>query len=380
MAGLVWVIVRGVLGRIQGGEIILLSWIIPYFGFTGLFLAKFMRYMSPVVPLLTVMGAGLLVALWRWGRRPGAAGRYARGLAALLMVLTVASSLLWTLAFVNGVYRAEHPWVQASRWIYANVPDGAALGLEHWDDHLPVGLPEERANMGAHSYRPVEFPMYEEDTQQKFELLKENVRESDYIILSSNRLYRTIPRLPQRYPMSTRYYQALFSGELGFEKGPNSPPIPAWGLSRSTTTMPTRASPSTITPSRIIFKKVRDLSDAEWEQLLDGTWETADTAMSAAKPLLARLLGDSLELPALPASPRRRGGARQPRKTLLLDQPVDTLPVVDDFRWNKWASGSTAGAVVFWWLVVQLVGWLGWPLTFAVFRNWRTGGTCCPRA
>ena len=369
LAGLIWVLTRGVLGRIKGGELILLSWIIPYFGFTGLFLAKFMRYMSPVVPLLTVMGAGLLVALWRRGSRPGAAGRTVRGVAVLLIVLTLLASMLWTLAFVNGVYGSEHPWVQASRWIYANVPDGAALGLEHWDDHLPVGLPEERANMGAHNYRVVEFPMYEEDTQQKFEQLKENVRNSNYIILSSNRLYRTIPRLPQRYPMSTRYYQALFSGQLGFEKVAEFTAYPRLGPLVIKDDDADESFTVYDHPKPMIFKKVRDLSEAEWEQVLDRTWENAEHGYVGEKPLLARLLGDSFEFPNIASFLESSQVDRDPKKTLLLDQPVDTLPVVDDFRWNKWASGSTMGAVVFWWLVVQLVGWLGWPLTFTVFRK-----------
>ena len=45
--GLAWVTLRGLVGRIRPGELILMSWVVPYFGITGMFLAKFMRYMSP---------------------------------------------------------------------------------------------------------------------------------------------------------------------------------------------------------------------------------------------------------------------------------------------------------------------------------------------
>jgi len=69
LAGLAWALLRALLGKARMGEWILLSWIVPYFGITGLFLAKFMRYMSPVVPLLCVMGAGMLSAIDRWSRR-----------------------------------------------------------------------------------------------------------------------------------------------------------------------------------------------------------------------------------------------------------------------------------------------------------------------
>ena len=35
--------------------------------------------------------------------------------------------------------------------------------------------------------------------------------------LFSNRLYGSIPTLPDRYPLSARYYKLLFAGDLGFE-------------------------------------------------------------------------------------------------------------------------------------------------------------------
>ena len=44
----------------------------------------------------------------------------------------------------------------------------------------------------------------------------ERLREADLIVLSTNRLYRTIPRLPERYPVSTEFYKLLFEGKLGY--------------------------------------------------------------------------------------------------------------------------------------------------------------------
>ncbi len=368
-AGLGWVIIRAFTRRIRIGELIVLAWLIPYFGFTGLFLAKFMRYMSSVVPLVIILGAGMLVALWRWGAQKGRRGIVARWAAVLLIVLTLVTTVFWSLAFVNGVYGAEHPWVQASRWIYAHIPDGSALGLEHWDDNLPFGLPEPGANMGTHGYRVVEFPLYEEDTAAKYELLKERVRQSDYIILASNRLYRTIPRLPERYPLSTKYYEALFSGALGFERVKEFTAYPSLGPFVINDDAADESFTVYDHPKPIIFRKVRDLSDTEWEQLFANSWEHALPGYVGQKTVLARLWGES-PLPVLvqvSESPANSEGTES--KSLLLSQPVDTLPVVDDFRWNEIGNRSPVFAVFFWWFVVQAVGLVGWPLTFVVFRN-----------
>jgi 4-amino-4-deoxy-L-arabinose transferase-like glycosyltransferase len=57
--GLAWVLVRVVLGRAQPEEWVILAWVIPYFGLTGTFMTKFMRYMLPLVPLFTLMGAAM---------------------------------------------------------------------------------------------------------------------------------------------------------------------------------------------------------------------------------------------------------------------------------------------------------------------------------
>ncbi|MDQ3657241.1 MAG: DUF2298 domain-containing protein, partial [Chloroflexota bacterium] len=45
-----------------------------------------------------------------------------------------------------------------------------------------------------------------------------SLQRTDYIVLSSGRLRDSITRMPWRYPMATRYYEALYSGELGFDE------------------------------------------------------------------------------------------------------------------------------------------------------------------
>jgi hypothetical protein len=47
--------------------------------------------------------------------------------------------------------------------------------------------------------------------------IAQQLYDADYNIVLTNRAYGTITRLPERYPLSSRYYKLLFSGKLGFE-------------------------------------------------------------------------------------------------------------------------------------------------------------------
>ena len=59
----------------------------------------------------------------------------------------------------------------------------------------------------------------------------------------------------------------------------------------------------------------------------------------------------------------------EPRERLTLAQPVGSLPDVTDFRWNRFASGSTLISVLLWWFVVAVFGWFAWPLLFPLTRG-----------
>ncbi len=94
---------------------------------------------------------------------------------------------------------------------------GAAIANEHFDDPLPFSMDGHIA-FGTGPYRGLDLTLYDEDTPEKLEKLLDTLDETDYISMSSGRLWQSIPRLPMRYPVTTRYYDLLFAEELGFEK------------------------------------------------------------------------------------------------------------------------------------------------------------------
>ncbi|MGQ9586269.1 MAG: DUF2298 domain-containing protein [Anaerolineae bacterium] len=353
-AGFAWVIGRAVLRRAKPGEWVMLAWVVPYFLLNGAFMVKFMRYMVIITPFLVLTGAYLLVVATRWLLARLETTKVPARVAYALPGLVVAATLLYAVAFA-GIYAREHTWLTASRWIYENVPDGSVLAVEHWDDELPKSLPEPGMNPGEHGYRHVRLPLYEDDNPNKYEIIKQALQQADYIILATNRLYRSIPRLPQRYPMTIRYYDLLFAGELGFERVATFTSRPRIDGLEIVDDDADESFTVYDHPKPIIFQRVRTLSDQEIWDLLGNSWQGAIPGWTGAKKDVAR-------------------AEKEPGKSLLLDQPVNELSVVDDFRWNGLASRSTVVAVVVWWLALAVLGAVALPLTYLWFSRLRGRG------
>ncbi|MBI4336335.1 MAG: glycosyltransferase family 39 protein, partial [Chloroflexi bacterium] len=205
MGALLW-------GR-RKGDLLILAWVLAYFGIVGGFQVKFLRYMLPVTPFLLLYGARMLVALYDHAKRlrlPSLGWLWrkvtpARAVAAVI-ALVVGATAFYALAY-EGIYAGPHPAVRASDWLRSNATPGSLVLKEHWDEAPP--------NLSA--FQMEELPLYDPDTPAKASSLAEQLGRADYLVLYSNRLYGTIPRLPERYPMSTGYYQLLFSGELGYQ-------------------------------------------------------------------------------------------------------------------------------------------------------------------
>ncbi len=228
-----WRLVRGSAGERE--LLLVVAWTALNLAYFGGQFAKFLRYLLPIYFALAILAAYALLQLVDWARaRPaltagsvhrGAGWRGpARGFALGLPLAVVAATAGWALAF-SQVYAQPHSRIQASRWIYTNVPAGSTLAVEHWDDRLPLSLPEG----DGRQYRYVELALYDPESRAKRESLLAALDQADYVVLASRRLADSIPRLPERYPLATAYYRLLESGQLGFQRALRVRVLPSLG-------------------------------------------------------------------------------------------------------------------------------------------------------
>lgn len=182
---------------------LLLAFPLAYFAYVGSWYAKFIRYMMPVIPLLVVFAAVTLVWL---ENRFKLVGR-------ILLSLTLVLTFIWASAFFT-IYTRPQTKILASEWIYSHVSPGSLILQEHWDDGLPIPLGDLTPNL----YQIYQLTIYDPDNNQKAVYYANWLSQGDYLEISSRRLYGTLTKRSDQYPLTSYYYYLLFGGKLGYQK------------------------------------------------------------------------------------------------------------------------------------------------------------------
>lgn len=139
-----WIAVAVALIRLLFGKpgaltnVILLVWILGYFLFMGRNWVMTMRYFLPLYPALIVMAAWGLWAFWGWARnRQGRWKPVRRAFATVLLVAVPLTTVLWAVAYTN-VYRHMLTRVQASYWVWENLPGDFAMPVDTGSNQMVV--------------------------------------------------------------------------------------------------------------------------------------------------------------------------------------------------------------------------------------------------
>jgi 4-amino-4-deoxy-L-arabinose transferase-like glycosyltransferase len=176
-----------------------------YFVYVGSWHTKFVRYMLPIIPFLIISASFLLLEIQKRNKLLGN----------LVLLFFTSLTILWSLSFFS-IYSHPQTRIEASRYIYKNIPKGSTLLVEHWDDGLPVNL-SKKLNRNSFRYNLEEMEIYDNENPTKVNYYANKLSSADYLVINSRRLYGTLINLPIRYPITSYYYKLLFSKKLGYE-------------------------------------------------------------------------------------------------------------------------------------------------------------------
>ena len=189
-------------------ELILLSFFAAYVFVVGKFAIGFMRYMLPVYPLLSLFAAFAAFWLFTFLKK----NIKNQLIYYFSLFIFQFSFLIWPLSFLH-IYTQKNTRSLATDWINTSIPAGKTLAIEHWDDSLPL--------TGQEKYHMLTLTLYDPDTPEKWMNTDRELKQTDFVIIASNRLYVPLQKLtdcqhlpPDRcYRTTAVYYRHLFTGQ-----------------------------------------------------------------------------------------------------------------------------------------------------------------------
>lgn len=181
--------------------ILLLIFPLLYFGWVGSWFAKFNRYNVPFLPFVTLAAGWFCVIFVKRFRVAGLT----------FTAVLLSFSFLWGLANFS-IYLRPQTRLAATEWMFTHIPPNAIIYTEHWNDGLPLDLPN------AVPYRRELLTVYDEDNDAKKNYYADKLETGDFIILSTRRMWATMPHLGEKYPLTKLFYERLLNGTLGYKE------------------------------------------------------------------------------------------------------------------------------------------------------------------
>lgn len=223
--------------------LVIFGWVVLLFLYQSMQITQTMRYFLIIYPFLALIsGIGFTYFYQQTNKI----------LSSILFFFIV----IWTLLFFS-IYTKPITRVTASHWIYLSIPQKSVILTESWDDALPLSL----ATLPSSNYNIQELPIFDPDTPQKWDKMHTLLSQGDYLILSSNRGWGSIPTVPERYPLMTRFYHDLFAGKTSYQKIAEFTSYPSLSYVGIPLTIPDDSAEEAFTvydhPKVIIFKHIR---------------------------------------------------------------------------------------------------------------------------
>ncbi|MEO8531547.1 MAG: hypothetical protein ABI459_10000, partial [Deltaproteobacteria bacterium] len=159
-----------------------------------------LRYSAPALPALAALSAPILASI---------------GLP--LTVILTALALWWGAAEVR-LHTGENPRLSASRWLWEQPKGSVIVNETGWDEGLPTqvylaGVKDKRWPGFEDYFTYLTLDIVADDSAEKADRIASMIGQSDFLVISSGRQREVMPRLPERFPMTTAYYELLDTPE-----------------------------------------------------------------------------------------------------------------------------------------------------------------------
>ncbi|MDQ7037439.1 MAG: DUF2298 domain-containing protein, partial [Anaerolineae bacterium] len=279
----------------------------------------------------------------------------------------------------GAVMLTEGPWDdRITTTMICHLPDGLTLA----DDPRPGLVDFDSCNGLLSNYallQSFDLPMsYPVDETLKLDAILDGLYAGDYLGITSNRFYDSETRNPARWAMTTRYYELLFNGELGydliatfresFELGPFSVDDQYLPIYDSPTWLNELESDEAFNvydhPAVFIFRKSADYDQNRVEMLLRSVPILRSEQISGVngeigEQVIGGVYWTSLEADVAPTQ------LMQPRDVLEANTQGGTWS--DRFDSDNLVNSNQIIGAIIWWLTVSAIGLVTFPILFTAF-------------
>ena len=284
----------------------------------------------------------------------------------------------------GSVVSVEGPWDNRVTGVNAcKLPAGMSLA-----DDLPAGMFRPNQCEGKQAWYALvnsidQAMAHPVDDQFKHDDILRTLEQADYVSIASNRFYDHQPRNLMRWPLTTLYYQKLFSGELGFALELAAEQPYEWGPWRvSDQWLPHYNSPAWLQeleadeaahvydhPAAYIFRKTDAYSPEKAAAIFQQISLRQRHELQADD-------NTAVELGVIYWNTEQAEQA----PTSLMFTPAERETQTEGGTWSqRFFSDSIANrnqlvGVLAWYAAIFIIGALSFPLVFAIFPSLADGG------
>ncbi|MBI3070387.1 MAG: glycosyltransferase family 39 protein [Candidatus Levybacteria bacterium] len=216
--------------------------------------AKWTRFIAPTFPFFAIFTVFFLSKI----------EKMSKGFASWIAGAVIITTFIWAYAFFS-IYQNPDVRLSASNWLEENIPSTSVILIEG-GNMIDVPL--------RGDFQRISLDFYNlEDNLENQQKIVTALLQSDYFIIQSRRVFMNHQRLPHLFPKTASFYNAFFSGNLGFEQIKELHSYPALSFGKFSLEFPDETAEETWSvfdhPVIRVFQNKRRLSKEDYAKIFE---------------------------------------------------------------------------------------------------------------